>query len=57
MIQVNGKVRDTIEVPVDVSEVEAKEIALKSEKVRNFLGEVQPKKAIYVPKRLINVVL
>ncbi|MDD5043645.1 MAG: class I tRNA ligase family protein [Patescibacteria group bacterium] len=55
VIQVNGKVRDNITVPADISEKEAKKLALESEKIRKFVpGE--PKKVIFVPGKLINIV-
>jgi len=57
VVQVNGKLRDRIQVPVDISEEEAKELALSSEKVRAHLEGKQVQRVIYVPGRLVNVVL
>ncbi|RMF35321.1 MAG: leucine--tRNA ligase [Chloroflexi bacterium] len=57
VIQVNGKVRDRVEVPVDISEEKAREIALASEAVRRRLNGREPKRVIYVPGRLVNVVV
>jgi len=57
IIQVNGKVRDKIEVPADISEDAARERALASEKVASMLNGGKPKKVIYVPGRLVNVVI
>ena len=57
VVQVNGKVRDRILVPVDVSEERAKEIALSSEKVRPYVDGKQTLRVIYVPGRLVNVVV
>jgi leucyl-tRNA synthetase len=57
IIQVNGKVRDRIEVAADIDEEEAKALALASEKVQSFLNGGQPRQIIYVPGRLINVVV
>ncbi|MDP2598948.1 MAG: class I tRNA ligase family protein, partial [Candidatus Liptonbacteria bacterium] len=57
VIQVNGKVRDTIEVESDITEERAKEIALASEKVKSFVGNSSPKKIIYIPKKLVNIVV
>ncbi len=56
VIQVNGKVRDRVSAPADVSEQAAKEIALTSEAVARYLGEGEPKEIIFVPGKLINIV-
>jgi leucyl-tRNA synthetase len=56
VVQVNGKVRDRISVPVDIAEAEAKERALASEAVQKHLAGRAPRQVIYVPGRLINVV-
>lgn len=56
VVQVNGKVRDTIEVSVAVTQQAAQDIALSSEKVRSFVsGPV--KKVIYVPGKIMNLVV
>ncbi len=57
VIQINGKVRDIVEVQKDISESEAKDIALKSEKIQKWLAGIKPKKIIFVPGRLINIVM
>jgi len=56
-IQVNGKLRDTIEVSASISEDEAKRKALTSEKVQKWLLGKEPKKVIYVKGKLISVVV
>ncbi len=57
IIQINGKVRDKFEVPIDVSQKEAEKLTLKREKIKsNLLGKI-PRKVIFVPKRLINLVV
>ena len=56
MVQVNGKVRDKLEVPADVAEEEAKSLAMASPKVQAHLGDKQVARTIYVPGRLVNVV-
>ena len=56
-VQVNGKLRDHIIVPIDIREEEAKEMALASEGAINYLHGRQPRKVIYVPGRLINIVV
>jgi leucyl-tRNA synthetase len=57
VVQVNGKVRDRILVPVDTGEEEAKAAALASEAVRKLLDGKQPRKVIVVPGKLVNVVV
>ena len=56
-IQVNGKVRGTVEVPAEASEEEIKEEVLKLERVRKYLEGKQLKRFIVVPKRLISIVV
>ena len=57
VVQVNGKLRDRIEAPADVSEEMAKELALSSEKVRPHVEGREVRKAVYVPGRLVNFVV
>lgn len=56
IVQVDGKLRDRIMVPVDVTEAAAKLAALESEAVRKILGGRPPRKVIVVPQRLVNIV-
>ena len=55
-IQVNGKVRAVIEIPLNSSEKDIETIALKEKKVLNFLIN-KPKKVIIIPNRVINFVI
>lgn len=57
VVQVNGKVRDRIQVPVDVNEATAKEKALASEGVQKSLEGKTPRQVIYVKGRLVNIVI
>jgi leucyl-tRNA synthetase len=57
VIQVNGKVRDKVIVSASITEAEAKELALSSERVKTYLNNKQPAKVIYIPGKLVNVVL
>ena len=57
IIQVNGKLRDKINLPANIREEDAKAIALESENVQNFLDGKVPHKIIYVPGRLVNIVI
>jgi leucyl-tRNA synthetase len=55
VVQVNGRVRDRIQVPAAIDEEHAKQLALASEHVQKHLdGAVQ--RVIYVPGRLVNIV-
>ncbi|MBM3948563.1 MAG: leucine--tRNA ligase [SAR202 cluster bacterium] len=57
VVQVNGKLRDRIEAPVGVSEEEARRLALATERVQPHLGGKPPKRVIYIPGKLVNVVV
>ncbi len=57
VIQVNGKVRDTIEFTQEPDEAELKELALKSAKVQQFIEGKEIVKTIIVPKKLVNIVV
>jgi len=57
VIQINGKLRDKISVPADISEGDAKSQAMASEKIKSALGGQEPKKVIFVRGRLINIVI
>ncbi len=55
-VQVRGKVRDRITVPVGIDEATAVRAALASEAVQRVLDGAEPNRVIYVPGRLVNVV-
>lgn len=57
IVQINGKLRDKIEVSNDKSDDEVKEIALNSEKVKKYTNDKEIKNVIIVPKKLINIVI
>ena len=57
VIQVNGRVRDKIEVAADISEEEAKKLTLSREKVKRWIERKEIKKVIFVPGKLINIVI
>jgi leucyl-tRNA synthetase len=57
VVQINGKVRDRINVAVDISEEEARTKALGSSAVQKYLDGKQPRQVIYVPGRLVNIVV
>jgi leucyl-tRNA synthetase len=56
-VQVNGKLRGTIEVTPDTSENDALEAAKKDSNVASHLGGKTVSRAIYVPHKLINFVV
>ncbi|WP_420542030.1 leucine--tRNA ligase [Rubrobacter naiadicus] len=57
VVQVNGKLRDRIRVPTDVSEEDARRLALESPKVRQHVEGREIKKCVYVPGRVVNLVV
>ncbi len=56
IIQVNGKLRDRIEVPVSINEAKAKELALTSARVQRHLKGKQIARIIFAQGRLVNIV-
>lgn len=57
IIQVNGKVRDTIQTDIDISKEKAEETALSQEKIKKWVKNKKIKNIIFVPKKLINIVI
>jgi leucyl-tRNA synthetase len=57
VIQVNGKVRDRMTVPADISEEAARQAALGSEAAQRFMEGKSPREVIVVPGRLVNIVV
>ena len=57
VLQVDGRVRDTVSADATINEEAAKALALANEKVKAALGAQTPKKIIYVDKKLVNIVL
>lgn len=57
VLQVNGKVRGQLTVPSDISREEAEEQALNSEKIQKWTANKKIIKIIFVPGRLINIVV
>jgi leucyl-tRNA synthetase len=57
IVQVNGKLRDRIVVPVDISKEEAEKIALASPEAEPYLEGKEIRKVIVVPGRLVNIVV
>jgi leucyl-tRNA synthetase len=57
VIQVNGKVRSKIDVPVGITEDELKELVLADDKLRPWLQDKPARKIIIVPDKLVNIVV
>jgi leucyl-tRNA synthetase len=55
-VQVNGKLRDTLNAPRGLDRASVEELALSSEKVKRQLAGAAPRKVIVVPDRLVNIV-
>jgi leucyl-tRNA synthetase len=55
-VQVNGKLRDRLQVPAGMAEDDLIALALGSERVQAHLGDGSPRRTIVVPDRLVNVV-
>jgi len=56
VVQVNGKVRDKFLTQAGIPKDQAQEIALKSEKIKRWLKNKEPKKIIFIQDKLINIV-
>jgi leucyl-tRNA synthetase len=57
VLQVNGKVRDTLEVAAEISKEDMEKAAKENGKVRSFIEGKQVVKVIVVPKKLVNIVV
>ena len=55
-VQVNGKLRDTLNAPRGLDRAAAEALALASDKVQRQLDGATPRKVIVVPDRLVNIV-
>jgi leucyl-tRNA synthetase len=57
VVQVNGRLRARLEVPADITGEEAKKAALADENVQRHIEGKERKRLVYVPGRLVNVVV
>jgi len=55
-VQINGKLRDKLSVPVETDRDALERLALESEVVRRHLGQLTVQKIIVVPGKLVNIV-
>lgn len=56
-VQINGRVRDRVRVPAQISEEELRKILFQQEKVQNLIAGKEVVKFIYVPGKLANIVV
>ncbi len=56
-VQINGKVRDNIMIPSDISQDEAFELARKSLKIQKYLESQTIKKVIFINNKILNIVV
>ena len=57
IVQVNGKLRAKLELPSDMDRQGVEEAALADENVQKFTNNKPPKKMVYVPGKLVNIVV
>ena len=57
VVQVNGKLRAELEVAKDISKDDITNLALEQDNVKKFLEGKEPTKVIYVPGRLVSIVV
>ncbi|HTG51233.1 MAG TPA: class I tRNA ligase family protein, partial [Candidatus Tectomicrobia bacterium] len=57
VIQINGKVRDRVKMPIMTTEEELKAVALSNPKVQDRIGGKPVRNVIVVPKKLVNIVV
>ena len=57
IVQVNGRVRGRVEVSAEITEDEAREIALAHQNVQQHIAGKEIRQLVYVPGRLVNIVV
>jgi len=57
VVQINGKLRDRIEMNPEATEDEIRSEALGASKIQEYLEGIEPAKVIVVPGKLVNIVL
>jgi leucyl-tRNA synthetase len=56
-VQVNGKLRGEIAVDVETIQADIEKRALELENVAKFIGDKKPARIIYVPGKIVNIVV
>ncbi|MBA2395988.1 MAG: leucine--tRNA ligase [Ktedonobacteraceae bacterium] len=57
VMQINGKVRERIEVAAGITEAEVRELVVNNPRITTFIGETTVQKIIYIPGKLVNIVV
>ena len=57
VVQVNGKVRDRLTLPANADETAARQAMFASERIAGLLEGREPRRVIYVPGKLLNIVI
>jgi len=57
IVQINGKLKGTLEVSPEITETELEQFALESDLVKKALGESQPKKVIVKAPKVVSIVV
>lgn len=57
VVQVNGKVRDRLVLPAEADEAAARAAVFASNRVQEWLGGKEPRRVVYVPGKLVNIVV
>ncbi|MDQ7091389.1 MAG: leucine--tRNA ligase [Methylococcales bacterium] len=57
IVQVNGKLRGKLEIPIDTPKEQIETLALANEQIQKFIADKAIKKVIVVPKKLVNIVV
>jgi leucyl-tRNA synthetase len=57
ILQINGKVRDRLQVPAGTDAQELERIAMESDRVKSFLEGKPIRKVIVIPEKLVNIVV
>ncbi|MEK7823704.1 MAG: leucine--tRNA ligase [Candidatus Eisenbacteria bacterium] len=56
-VQINGKLRATLELPRDIAQDEAQQAALADERIRRYVDGAEIRRVIFVPNKLLNLVV
>lgn len=57
VIQINGKLRYKLQLPVDLSKEETEKTALEAERIQELIGSQKVVKVIVIPNKLVNIVV
>ena len=57
IVQINGRFRDKFETQINASKEQVEKLTLSREKVKKWLQNKKPKKIVFIPNKLINIVI